>query len=253
MFESLFRRKKSPEQLAAQLALDLRELSSHAPESRGLEKLEADISKLTEQMYHVVYGEPPGGTASSGSGGSSGGGPSGHSISGGGGGGGSGGGEREIDPAAIDELARACQTHELMPLVLEHFKQVDFEARKDTAAVFCNFLRHNVAGWATAYMPQHVSLMYQMVDGYSAPDLALHCGTMLRECVKLPRLHEALLFGPDGGISKPLRDVLEAHVHDPNFEVAADAFETLTQVLTTDKPLVFQWLNPDGDAASLAR
>jgi hypothetical protein len=174
------------------------------------------------------------------------------------------------------------------------------------------------------------------VDGYSAPDLALHCGTMVRECIKvraaaavtaggtqlldthpsglltptpgiatppfppqLPRLHEALLFGPDGGISKPLRDILETYVHDPNFEVrgsgakragadfnrcacstlsahscltppsllsspvlrarplhdqvAADAFETLTCVLTTNKPVVFKWLNPDGDAASLTR
>lgn len=57
LFENLFKRKKTPEQVAAQLATDLRELSSHAPESRGLEKLESDISKLTQQMYHVVYGE----------------------------------------------------------------------------------------------------------------------------------------------------------------------------------------------------
>lgn len=165
----------------------------------------------------------------------------------------SSGGEREIDPVAIEELARACQSHEVMPLMMEHLKQVDFEARKDTAAVFCNFMRHDVAGWASAYMPQHVALLYQMVDGYSSPDLALHCGTMLRECVKLPPLHESLLYGPDGGISRPLRDLLESHVHDPNFEVAACAFETLTQVLTQNKPSVFAWLNPDGDAASLAR
>lgn len=36
-------------------------------------------------------------------------------------------------------------------------------------------------------------------------------------------------------------------------QVAADAFETLTCVLTTNKPVVFKWLNPDGDAASLTR
>lgn len=41
--------------------------------------------------------------------------------------------------------------------------------------------------------------------------------------------------------------------HTQNPQVAADAFETLTAILTTNKPLVFQWLNPDGNAASLAR
>ena len=38
-FQALFKRKKTPEQVIAQLAADLRELSSHPPESRGLVKV----------------------------------------------------------------------------------------------------------------------------------------------------------------------------------------------------------------------
>ena len=39
--------------------------------------------------------------------------------------------------------------------------------------------------YASAPPPaQHTALMYALVDGYSSPDLALHCGTMLRECIK---------------------------------------------------------------------
>lgn len=77
-----------------------------------------------------------------------------------------------------------------------------------------------------------------LTRSYSAPDLALHCGTMLRECIKTPSLHASLLEGPDGGLSKPLHDLMTAYVHDPNFEVSADAFDTLTAILTTHKPQV---------------
>lgn len=42
-------------------------------------------------------------------------------------------------------------------------------------------------------------------------------------------------------------------MHDPNFEVASDAFETLSVLLTANKALVFRCLNPAGDAASQTR
>jgi hypothetical protein len=78
---------------------------------------------------------------------------------------------------------------------------------------------------------------------------ALNCGAMLRECIKHPkyvtsmlalvlrcdrlavavcgccRLHEALLIGPDGAVSKPLHDLFEVYVHDPNFEARLDAYD----------------------------
>jgi calcium binding protein 39 len=57
----------------------------------------------------------------------------------------------------------------------------------------------------------------------------------------------------DGGLSKPLCDLFEYHVNNPNFEVASDAFETLTAMLMQNKGMVFECLNPNGDAASLAR
>lgn len=54
-------------------------------------------------------------------------------------------------------------------------------------------------------------------------------------------------------MSKPLCDLFEYHVYNPNFEVSSDAFETLSCMLTSNKPLVFKCLNPNEDAASLAR
>ena len=66
-------------------------------------------------------------------------------------------------------------------------------------------------------------------------------------------LHETLLLGADGGLSQPLRQLFEEHVHNPNFEVSADAFETLTTLLTTNKAGVFQLFNPQGDVATRTR
>lgn len=126
---------------------------------------------------------------------------------------------------------------------LAHFKAIDFESRKGIAAVFVYLLRHDTAA-ITAYMEHHAALLYQMMDGcggwggsglsqrsadshsrrliprsYSFPDLALHCGTMVRECIKIPSLHAALLEGPDGGLSKQMRELMATYVNDPNFEV----------------------------------
>ena len=66
-------------------------------------------------------------------------------------------------------------------------------------------------------------------------------------------LHETVLIGADGGLSQPLRHLFEEHVHNPNFEVSADAFETLTTLLTTNKAGVLALFNPQGDAATRTR
>lgn len=157
------------------------------------------------------------------------------------------------DPAGVDAIARAMMAEEIMPLAVGALKAVDFETRKDFVALFCFLVRGDVAGFASAYLPRHSALLYQVMDGYASTEIALSCGSMLREVIRVPRLHKVLLYGPDGGLSKPLCDLFEYHVNNPNFEVASDAFETLTAVLMSNKALVFECLNPNGDAASLAR
>ncbi len=57
------------------------------------------------------------------------------------------------------------------------------------------------------------------MDGYASTEIALSCGSMLREVIRVPRLHKLLLYGPDGGLSKPVCDLFEYHVNNPNFEV----------------------------------
>lgn len=250
---SLFKKKKTPEQIVSLLKRGLVDLSAVAEASYGNEKeiakLQEEIAKRVDQLRACIWGDPDGKDRDGalhtphGSHGSL-------TSLGGGSGGGAGAGDAH-DPVCA--LAEALMAEEIMPLMLTHIRAVDFETRKGISSIFNHLLRNDVRGFASSYMAAHTGLLYQMADGYSSPDVALCCGGMLREAIRVPHLHAALLYGPDGGISGPLHSLFEEHVHNPNFEVSADAFETLTQVLTSNKPLVFSCLNPDGDEASLAR
>jgi calcium binding protein 39 len=112
------------------------------------------------------------------------------------------------------------------------------------AKIFCYFIKNNVADMI-GYLSTHDSIIAALVDGYDTEDVALSCGQMLRECIKVPTLHEILLVGKDGAISKPMRDLFEKYVQVPAFEVSVDAFETLTMLLTSNKALVLSIFNPD--------
>lgn len=140
-----------------------------------------------------------------------------------------------------------------MPLAVAALKSVAFETRKDVVALFCHLVKHDRLAFATSYLAHHAGLLCQIVDGYTSTEVALHCGAMLRECVKVPALTRALLYGPDGGLSKPVCDLFEYHVNNPNFEVASDAFESLAALMLSNKAVIVECLNPTAGAGALAR
>ena len=53
----LFKKKKTPSELAAILARDLAAFSTHASDEKAVEKLQTDVAKRINQMRDVVYGE----------------------------------------------------------------------------------------------------------------------------------------------------------------------------------------------------
>lgn len=68
-----------------------------------------------------------------------------------------------------------------------------------------------------------------LMDGYLSPDIALSCGSMLRECIRHDGLAKALLA------SEQIWTFFDTYVHLPNFDVASDAFNTLRDLMTTVK------------------
>lgn len=55
-----------------------------------------------------------------------------------------------------------------------------FEARKHFAQVFNNLMRRDLAGFV-GYVERNPEILSKLVAGYENPDIALNCGTMLRE------------------------------------------------------------------------
>mmetsp|Transcript_26073 Transcript_26073/g.38787 ORF Transcript_26073/g.38787 Transcript_26073/m.38787 type:complete len:518 (-) Transcript_26073:262-1815(-) len=62
------------------------------------------------------------------------------------------------------------------------------------------------------------------------PDVALHCGSMLRSTLRHPTLYQ--LFISPSYAPKYVYPFLDEYVHLPNFDVASDAIETLRVILT---------------------
>jgi hypothetical protein len=233
-----FRKKKTPEHVVKALAAALKEMAASvldgaADEHKSVE-LRAEVSKRVSEAKAFIFEEGHGSHHSSSS--------------------------KEDSSAAaegrrreIEELSACFIREEIMPSILEQLLLLDFETRKSIATIFVYLLRNNCAGFASDYMPIHHQMLEQMMNGYTSTDAALPCGNMLRECIKLQVLDAGLLIGVDGGLSHALHSLFEDHVFNASFEVAADAFETLSALLTTNKKLVFDTFNPEGDAASLTR
>lgn len=64
----------------------------------------------------------------------------------------------------------------------------------------------------------------------STPDVALHCGAMLRAALRHPKLFR--LFLSDDNVSRYVLPFLDRYVHQPNFEVQGDALETMNYFFT---------------------
>jgi calcium binding protein 39 len=185
---SIFKTKKSPEGTVGKLKKDLLDLrtavtaSSAAAGGVGAaeERLNVDIAKRVDEVKEMLFGEGDGATGGGGAGGAAPGGP---------------------DPSVVEALTRALMAEEVIPAAVSLMRFIDFETRRSFVAIFLHLLRADIAGFTSAYLPRHTPMLEGLVDGYRVADVALHCGTLLRECLKVPRLHECMLYEPvsDGG------------------------------------------------------
>ena len=107
-------------------------------------------------------------------------------------------------------------------------ESIPFEARKDSALIFNNLMRKNIANFSS-YMLENFDIVKRLIEGYEQPDAALNCGSMIRECIRHNALASAILN------SEYLWKFFDSYVHFPNFEVASDAFNSMRDLLVTVK------------------
>lgn len=145
----------------------------------------------------------------------------------------------------------------LLSHLVYNIRSLDFESKKDVAAIFNYIIRREPtfydmvhpdekipevkkAGW---YMLKEGNreLIEFLVGGYRQNDIAVNCGTMLREVLRHSYGCSVILERPD------LFNQFFEFVQLPNFDVASDAFHTFKMILTKHKKLTARFLDEKYD------
>ncbi|CAO2583523.1 Calcium-binding protein 39-like, partial [Lemmus lemmus] len=108
------------------------------------------------------------------------------------------------------------------------------EGKKDVTQLFNNILRRQIGARSPTveYISSHPHILSMLLKGYEAPQIALRCGIMLRECIRHEPLAKIILF------SNQFRDFFK-YVELSTFDIASYAFATFKDLLTRHK-VVFE-------------
>lgn len=202
----LFKKKKTPEQLVRLLVEALNEKVEGADAERASE----EIAKRLKQIIDLLYGEA----------------------------------EKESNPIKCQDLAKAIESENLLTLLVTDLERLPFEARKHVAQIFNNLMKR-AEEKEYAYLADHVcqnaGLLDTLVHGYDKPEIALNCGSILRECIRHQSITEILLH------SDNLWLFFDEYVHLSSFDLASDAFATFKELLTKHKELAASFLDAHFD------
>ncbi|ETW05200.1 hypothetical protein H310_04191 [Aphanomyces invadans] len=204
----LFKPKKNPEKLAKHLREAIENPTAPVkPDKNG--KVVDIVTKRLYQIKVMLYGEV---------------------------------GQEESSPQKCAQLASLLIADNTLPRLVLNLADLPFEARKHVAQIYNNFIRRDLSGFV-AYIERQPQIMSALVRGYENADIALNCGTMLRESIRHESLARQVLYSDD------LWKFFDIYVHLPNFDVGSDAFATFKDLLTRHKSLVSVFLDTHFDQA----
>lgn len=150
--------------------------------------------------------------------------------------------EAEPVPEACAQLTQEIFREDAMRLLIQSLPKLDLEVRKDVTQVVANLQRQQVQSRliAAEYLDKNKDLLDLLVAGYEKPDMALHYGAMLRECIRHQSIARYVLESQN--LTKFFK-----YIELPNFEVASDAVATFKELLTRHKSTVADYLNKNYD------
>ncbi|XP_047331463.1 putative MO25-like protein At5g47540 [Impatiens glandulifera] len=153
-------------------------------------------------------------------------------------------GNSEAEPVseACAQLTREFFKENTMRLFIICLPKLNLETRKDATQVIANLQRQPVNSRLIAcdYLEVNTDLMDILVNGYEEPDMALHYGAMLRECIRHQSVARYVLE------SKHMKKLFD-YIQLPNFDIAADAAATFKELLTRHKTTVAEFLSKNYD------
>ncbi|EFJ36360.1 hypothetical protein SELMODRAFT_78585 [Selaginella moellendorffii] len=148
-------------------------------------------------------------------------------------------GNNEFDPAP-DSCAQITQEifqHDTFRLMIVCLPKLELEARKDVTQIVANLQRQQVQSKVLAceYLERNKDLLDMLILGYENADLALHYGTMFRECIRHQSMARYVLE------SSHFKKFFE-YIELANFAVASDAAASFKELLTRHKSTVAEYL-----------
>lgn len=150
--------------------------------------------------------------------------------------------EAEPVPEACAQLTQEFFRENTLRLLIICLPKLNLEARKDATQVVANLQRQQVQSKLIAcdYLEANIDLMDILIAGYEDPDMALHYGAMLRECIRHQVVARYVL---ESEHMKKFFDIIQL----PNFDIAADAAATFKELCTRHKSTVAEFLSKNYD------
>ncbi|XP_010228597.1 putative MO25-like protein At5g47540 isoform X2 [Brachypodium distachyon] len=150
----------------------------------------------------------------------------------------SGDGEAEPNQEQVVQITVEICNEDVLPVFVQNLPSLGWGVRKDLVHCWCILLGQKVddSYCCVKYIEDHAELLDFLVDCYKNWDIALNCGSMLRECIKYPALAKYVL----GSNSFEL---FFEYVELPNFDIASDALNTFKDLLTRHETVVAEFLS----------
>ncbi|GMH30268.1 hypothetical protein Nepgr_032111 [Nepenthes gracilis] len=150
--------------------------------------------------------------------------------------------EAEPVPEACAQLTQEFFREDTFRLLVICLPKLNLEARKDATQIVANLQRQQVHSRliASEYLENNKDLMDILISGYENADMALHYGSMLRECIRHQVVARYVLE------SEHLKKFFD-FIQLPNFDIAADAAATFKELLTRHKSTVAEFLSKNYD------
>ncbi|KAG0168185.1 Calcium-binding protein 39 [Apophysomyces sp. BC1034] len=151
--------------------------------------------------------------------------------------------DAEPSPDQVAQLAQEVYSNDILQLLVDHIQKFEFEAKsdqakKDVAQIFNNLLRRQIGSrWPTVeYLCTREDILFALLKGYEQPEVALHCGLILRECFRHESLAKMVLYSPRFYL-------FFDYVEMSTFDIASDAFASFKEIMTKHKQMVSEFLD----------
>lgn len=142
----------------------------------------------------------------------------------------------------IAQLSQELYNSNLLLLLIQNLNRINFEGKKDVAQIFNNVLRRQIGTRSPTveYICTKPEILFTLMAGYEHQEIALNCGTMLRECARYEALAKIMLQSDE--FFNFFR-----YVEVSTFDIASDAFSSFKELLTRHKILCAEFLEANYD------